>query len=56
MAPNDAQLGLRLDNAIAGTEYDELGFMDGSEEDPDDSGSEDISEVGYLEERQVPEK
>ena len=34
-------------------DYDELGFMDDSEDDPDYSGSDDISEVGYLEERQV---
>jgi len=43
----------RLNDGLDDVDYDELGFMDDSEDDPDYSGSDDISEVGYLEERQV---
>jgi len=53
MAFSDTGRGHRLRDDLNDVDYDELGFMDDSEDDPDYSGSDDISEVGYLEERQV---
>ena len=53
MALSGSGRGDRLNDVLDDVDYDELGFMDDSEDDPDYSGSDDISEVGYLEERQV---
>ena len=53
MALSGTGRGGRLNDDFDGVDYDGHGFMDDTEDDPDYSGSDDISEVGYLEERQV---